>query len=372
VKTFYDAPEMGSRLAIVYYRRKSVGWHPVTHMVSLLAELMKAELLSVDRPASASLLQKVISLRPTRGRQACIVITPTPTDLQVFALAMGRRPRFGRRVAWIIDSFWHERIPWFVRYGCPFDEIFVTREEDVAVWAERTKRPVRCLPWGSDVLRLGSSQLQRPVDVLRVGRQPHGWDDDERTKLACARVGLEFRGSPPTHQNALENQRNLQRAYASSKVLVAFSNTAHKSRYTHETRDYITARWTDALANGTAIAGVPPRSHCVDSLLWPEGLIALDTLDLQEGVERIANAVRTWSPAQAELNYRKALQRLDWRWRFRELSEAVRVPSERLDREILEIERLIQGGSGDNLQTSFADDSVRDGARSSSAMDGTH
>ena len=107
------------------------------------------------------------------------------------------------------------------------------------------------------MLRLGSDHAERPCDLLRVGRQPETWSDDDRTAAAARRHALRFEGRPPSIDDPKEAQTLLMRQYASARYVLAFSNTMDPRRYTHTTRAYITGRWTDALACGAAVAGVP-------------------------------------------------------------------------------------------------------------------
>ena len=77
----------------------------------------------------------------------------------------------------------------------------------------------------------------------------------------------------------------------------------------------------DALASGATVAGVPPVTPVVDSLLWPGALLDLRGTDRKGGLATLENAIRTWTPAQAQLNHRLALERLDWRWRLEVLAK---------------------------------------------------
>ena len=43
-----------------------------------------------------------------------------------------------------------------------------------------------------------------------------------------------------------------------TKFALAFSNRANPTMQTHPEREYITGRWTDSLASGSTVAGIPP------------------------------------------------------------------------------------------------------------------
>jgi hypothetical protein len=110
-----------------------------------------------------------------------------------------------------------------------------------------------------------------------------------------------------------------------AKFALAFSNRVSPSVQTHPTREYITGRWTDALAAGATVAGIPPRCDSITSLLWPEALLDIETVSRGDGLEKIATASRAWMPSRARINYLRSLERLDWRWRFEKLAKAMNI-----------------------------------------------
>ena len=177
-----------------------------------------------------------------------------------------------------------------------FDHVFVTEREDLNTWRQRLRAPVDWLPWGSDVLNLGSSNPVRQLDLVRFGRQPKDWEDDLVSAQACQSFGLNFHGRPPSFRDATDNERGLMELLSKTKFALAFSNRANPTMQTHPEREYITGRWTDALASGATVAGIPPRSESVQSLLWPEALLDIGTVDQTKGLEVIASAVREWTP----------------------------------------------------------------------------
>jgi hypothetical protein len=254
------------------------------------------------------------------------------------------RERYGKLVAWVFDSFWTDHIPKFARIARAFDHVFVTEMEDLDTWRKKVSAPVEWLPWGSDVLRLGSDKPMRRLDLLRIGRQPSEWDDDQSSALACQSSGMSFQGRPPMLSDASENQRSLMEFLGNSKFTLAFSNLVSPSTQTHHSREYITGRWTDALGAGAIVAGVPPRSETVRSLLWEKALLDLGTVKRNEGLELIAQAVREWTPERARLNYLKSLERLDWRWRFKTIVDALGVSSRPLEVELASLTQLINSG----------------------------
>ena len=329
-------------LEIVYEDPGGVGYHPVKHMVRLAAELLDGRLIVLPREP-VKRRQKLAALLPSRrGEGAGLLICASPGALLALLRLDGWRRRYGRVAAWVFDSFWVDRIPRTFQTRRHFDRFFVTELEDRHEWERRTRTPVEWLPWGSDVLRLGSDAAERPVDVQRVGRQPLEWEDDASSAAACARAGLSFRGRPEEREDATENQRTLMAAFSRAKFTLSFSNSVNPQVQTHPTRRYITGRWTDALGAGATVAGVPPESAPAHQLLWPEALLDLGSTGRERGLEILRAAARRWTPERARINYLHALERLDWRRRFERIAAAMELDAPLLRGECAELDRRLR------------------------------
>jgi hypothetical protein len=337
-----DLPSTIVPLEIVYQDPGGVGYHPVAYMVRLAAELLDAKVAIVRKPEQGR-LSKLLSLAPrARSGGPGLVICPSPVEMSSLFAVEGWRRKYGRMVAWVFDSFWVDMIPRWVQFAKHFDHVFVTEQEDLDGWRRVLGGvPVDWLPWGSDVLRLGSPNAHRPVDLVRVGRQPPEWEDDATTAADAEARGLQFRGRPPGKDDPAENERVLMSTFSETKFTLSFSNAVNSTVYTHRARQYITGRWTDALASGATVAGVPPRSPGVSALLWPEALLDTGGIERASGMEIITSAARAWSPARAERNWRMSLERLDWRWRFDKLRDALGIRSPRLDAELATLRRRL-------------------------------
>lgn len=329
-------------LEIVYENPGTVGYHPVLHMVRLAAELLGATLVILP-PEPVRRRRKLEALLPSRrGEGTGLLICVSPAALLALLRLDGWRRRYGRVAAWVFDSFWVDRIPRAFRQRRHFDHLFVTELEDRDEWERRVRVPVDWLPWGSDVLRLGSDAADRPVDVLRVGRQPQPWEDDGASAEACRVAGLRFHGRPEAREDATENQRALMAAFASSKFTLSFSNSVDPQIYTHPTRRYITGRWTDALAAGATVAGIPPESVPAHQLLWPEALLDLRTIERDQGLAVLRSAAAAWTPERARINYRHALERLDWRRRFERIAGALELSAPLLRQELRHLDERLR------------------------------
>lgn len=318
------------------------------HMVRLAAECLGGELVILPHRKVGYLekLSAIMSRRQRPGADVCLIVCASPTDLDSLLSLDAWKVKYARIVPWIFDSFWVNIAPRFTRASRHFDHVFVTEPEDVAQWRRQLGASVTWLPWGSDVLRLGSDSANRDIDLLRVGRQPADWEDDARTKEACGRRGIVFQGRPESREDATENERLLMHTFGRTKFTLSFSNAVSPSVQTHPTREYITARWVDAVAAGAIVAGVAPKTEAVHSVLWPEGFLELATTDLSKGLDVIEKALADWSPDRADFNHRRSLERLDWRWRFETIADVLGIRCDVLSSELSALRAKLAGGGG--------------------------
>jgi hypothetical protein len=330
-------------IQVVYTDPGGEGYHCVFHMARLAAELLDGKLvvISPGSPTTPDKLSAILLPRKT-SRSTCLLICPSPADLGSILLVPNWRQTFSRVVAWVFDSFWTNWIPLWARASRMFDHVFVTEREDLNTWRRTIRAPVDWLPWGSDVLNLGSSNPVRPIDLLRFGRQPKEWDDDLANGRVCRSSGINFHGRPPSLSDATDNEKGLMGMLSKTKFTLAFSNRVSPNPQTHPTREYITGRWTDSLAAGATVAGIPPSSESVQALLWREALLDIGTVNQIEGLKVIDSMARTWTPERAQLNYIRSLETLDWRLRFKTLAEALDAHSLQLDTELVRLTQIIR------------------------------
>jgi len=322
---------------VIVYCDKGVGWSPILHMVKLAVRLLDAELIVLEYK-TPDILQKLSALLLNRRRningEKLLFICPSPKELPVIFQIPNIRKRFDFIAAWVIDSFWIDRIPRTIKASKYFDHFFITSKEDIPQWERMTKTSVSWLPWGTDALGLGGYNGDRKWDLRRVGRQPIEWDDDGLTEKSCSENNIKFQGRPELFDEQIQNQKALMAIYQQSKLVLAFSNTANPTGYTHPIRSYLTGRWADTLACGGIVAGIAPADPSNKELLWDGATLELGTIKREEGLTVIKEALANWSPKQAEYNYKQSLQRLDWRWRFVEIAKIFQVQPQKLFDEI--------------------------------------
>jgi hypothetical protein len=338
---------MPRRTRVIYTDPGGRGWATVELLAKLLATCLDAELVTTTTRPRTDRVRRASGQLPRRhGSGTCVVIAPQPAHLGSLLSAGYLMRGYDRVVGWVIDSFLDDRIPRMAQHRGHFDQLFITDRELVGTWAERTGTQTAWLPFGSDVLGQPAPPGERPTDLLRVGRQPDTWDDDESTREACARLGLSFSSGPPLDPDSQRNQSALTAAMRHSKLTLSFTNLVSPAAYTHPTRDYVTGRWTDALASGAAVAGIPPQCEAGQRVLWDDALVRLESTDRADGLEVIATALREWTPERADAIHLQALKTLDWRLRFRDLVASIDLSSSRLDDELALWEAKVAALSG--------------------------
>jgi hypothetical protein len=327
-------------------------------MVSIAAELFECEVVAAE-PSELSKATRGLSVLRQRSRngagdETCLLVCKGPTDLLAVLNIENWRKRFRYLAAWIIDSFWLDHIPISIRLRSPFDHIFVTSLEDVDRWREITGVDTTWLPWGTDALRLGHGGAKRHWDLMRVGRQPPEWEHDLEAASAGQSLGIRYRGRPDsTGLSSLQNQKLMMNAYGDTKFTLAFSNAVNRDPNNHPTREYLTGRWVDALGCGSIVAGIAPRGPNTDGLLWAGATLELGSVRRSEGMQVVGAALRQWTPDIAAANYRMALRRLDWRWRFKTLAEVYGIHSVPLTLELQLLEERIGGLATGEIGTSL-------------------
>jgi hypothetical protein len=328
-------------MKIIYPRPGIPSWHVITVMVRLLARLTEAELVVPHVDDVRGSARRYAGLLPRRrGKEPLLVVAPEPVDLNAALHLQAWTKGYGPVVGWVIDSWWDDRIPACAKRGF-YDLIYVTEQESVEPWREATGADVRWLPQGSNVLDWGSASSDRPVTLQRVGRQPAAWDDDDATALECERMGLTYAGRPAFRDGAEEGMADLLAALGRARFSLAFSSKHDPQAYTHPTREYVTGRWTDSLAAGAVVAGIPPVCASTRELFWPGALLDLGSVDRDEGLARIASADAEWTPEVAAHNHLMALRRLDWRWRAKTLAEDLGLTTGALESELESLQRRI-------------------------------
>ena len=145
----------------------SGGWQPVVALAELVARIWETTPTFLHPPRNYTIGRKLLSTVPRlRGqRPPLLIIAAHPGDLLSLAEPRTLLGRFSQVGAWIIDSFWDERIPLFARMGFFIDHVWITDAELVDHYADVMKVPCGWAPWGSDALAVhGLPSVQRQRD----------------------------------------------------------------------------------------------------------------------------------------------------------------------------------------------------------------
>lgn len=325
----------------------SGGWGPVTALAELTGRVFQADVRFIHPSRPYGPARKAFAHLPRRrggGGRSLLLVAAHPGNLLSVAEAPVLAGRFDRVGAWIIDSFWDELLPRFARHRNTFDRLWVTDGELVDRYSEATGAPTGWLPWGTDALQAQQDHdltASRSVDVLRLGRQPSAWDDDDSNRAALSRAGLSYQGRFPLATDGSANQRTVHDQLRRAKVVLASSSLDSPSAYRHPARDYLSARFTDAVANGTLIAGSPPRCQAAD-LLPAEALVPMDVSSLEAGLPALRAALETYDTRAPLRLSRHALRTLDWRHRIRTIADELELSAATLDQELAQIGDLVE------------------------------
>jgi hypothetical protein len=261
------------------------------------------------------------------SKRKLLVIATSPARLAQVSRIRHWLPGYDRVGAWVIDSFWTDRISRFALGGKHIDHLFITDTSLVDEWAAITGGDVHGMPWGADTTAFDVDRESREIDLLRVGRQPAAWEDDAETCARAEAQGMTAHGRPPMppSRNGLENQRVLGGWLSRAKFVLAFSNLVSPGAYTHPTRDYLTGRWMDALAAGATVVGTAPDA--AQSVLWDGATREISPTDLDAGLATVRELVDEWTVDQALEQRRRAVASIDWRYRLEAICRVMDVPA---------------------------------------------
>lgn len=307
---------------LLYLHAKGDGWGPTDVLARLAARLLDANLICVQDRAltSAERLSSLLPRRRARGRKL-VVLAASPGLLGLAARRQHWLPGYDQTAAWVIDSFWTDRMARFAKSGQHFDHFFITDRDLQEQWEQLTHTQTSWLPWGTDTLAVPDATGDRTVDLLRMGRQPEAWQDDVNTIDTGARMGLTVHGRPPMGPTGLANQQIVWQALQQTRFVLAFHNLVSPAAYTHPTRSYITGRWTDALAAGATVVGAAPANAA--DILWEGATVELPPEDLTNGLAAVRQLTAEWSPDQALFQQHRARTQLDWRHRLVTLNQTM-------------------------------------------------
>ncbi|WP_067781925.1 glycosyltransferase [Actinomyces vulturis] len=329
---------------VLYIKPHGFGWEPISRLAEKMTKYFSGNLFTLS-DSGVTKIDKIFSCLPiSRGGDFLIVLSPIPEHLLYARRFLRRQGNYKTIVAWVIDSWWDNRIPKSFKYLSFFDHVYVTELEMVSIWRALFSSTVSWLPLGSDVLSevLGMNS-KKTIDLQRIGRQPVLWDDDVSLELVAKRIGLTFRGRPPFSDNSQKSIENVLMANREAKRVLAFSNLMSPANYTHPNREYVTSRWLDALACGAKVVGVRPREEGSDDLLWDGATLDIPVDDVERGLQMIKEDISREEPGAARERQLEALKRFDWAWRFKQIADDFHLDVPLVDSRIDRINGILSG-----------------------------
>lgn len=318
------------------------GWTPVWQMIDLLHQYAGGKLIRIDPQLSQRKRTKILSVIPRyrrKNNRACIVIASDPgianSALRYFDIYY----RYEKVYLWVIDSFWSERIPRFLKKNKIFDKCFVMDSGDISDWKRQIEIPLGVLPWGADVLKINPENLSnKDVDVVRVGRQPEAWSDNQINQKYFTQKSLIYLGSPHIPGGHFKLEEHLEQTLARSKFLLAFNNLSSPAAYTHPTRSYLTSRWVKGISYGAVMLGAIPTSKTALELLPRWVHVEISPTSPKDAVEGITQASEQWDPRLPYALHAYACSVFDWRHRFAEIFSDLGFESPNLEQDIKTLE----------------------------------
>ena len=248
------------------------------------------------------------------------------------------RTRFDKVCAYVTDSFISEsdynKSPWRKRFSKSMktigmlDYIFISTGSNVAEFQEFYNIPAMFIPIACDVVKFGSSNSNRFIDINGYGRQ-----DPEISALLADIYNKP--GTPDIyyhtdHMQTMSVKNHQQQRYLfwkilqQSKILLAYdpvkADTSNRFKFS-----FVALRWMEGITAGCLVVGKRPDCKEAEELLFWED----STIELPDEINAIPGSIRTLLEdtqhveAIRNRNYLHALKYHDWRYRFADIHSAL-------------------------------------------------
>jgi len=187
--------------------------------------------------------------------------------------------RFEKIVVYIFDAFlgenirnvsqWKTKFSRFYRTLEKIDYLFVPFYESVSDFKERFSINTFYLPMASDVLKFGSRNINRPIDINGYGRQNKKHSDIFSCYFNEKNNGIYFHTdhfSISKINNFTAHRNYFWNLLRRSKIALAYDpvRVDPKNRFPFS---FVAQRWFESLSAGCVILGNRPTSDDADKLL---------------------------------------------------------------------------------------------------------
>lgn len=235
---------------------------------------------------------------------------------------------FDHTVLWVLDTVnpKHAKIDHLTRF-----DVITSICGDIAKDFEAvTKRSVLYMPPHTDVLKFGTTNDYRPLDMLVIGRRLSALYDPihihfnapEQNRISADLMTRTINFSA----SAKEECQILMGAYARSKIAFCFEPSNSHSRF----RGYspITERWPHAWASGCTVVGKRPTGQGVSKQMeWDEATLELPD-DPEDAIAFVEDILQDEDGLQRRrrVNFAEAARRHDSRHRLHKLLTELDLP----------------------------------------------
>ena len=272
------------------------------------------------------------------------VICLNPSGLSMLDSIENWRKKFDTVSAFVIDAWLFTAYP---KETSQIDHLFIPNLEAIESLERKLNIPVSLLPFGADILLNGSNSLDRPIDIMSFGRTPVAFHKELSKKLNNSSSKYVYYRHPelecqwhPKNDNYKERTDHefrllFHKMMRRSKIVLAFDPlfetdelygaykiNARPWKFQHSV---LSLRWIEGCSAGCVILGKRPKTILADQLLnWKDVTIELPqaqsqwlkfTEELLEDIPRLQ--------AIHQRNYLESLAQHDWRYRIRDMYQAL-------------------------------------------------
>ncbi|HEY9739758.1 MAG TPA: glycosyltransferase [Coleofasciculaceae cyanobacterium] len=344
-------------LSELQFTENHVGWLASYDLEEVLAETCNATFIYPEPNDKIRLLKRYrhrifkswykANELPTLGEAPNVLLLIGMTcESLLMMLSLGSLiENFDVRLAYLFDIYEPQYLD---RDVIPYlDYLFLPIAEIADEVNEKLRMTTTFLPHAFNVLKFGSNQRHRCIDVMSYGRgnvELHKCLQEKFNQVENNHTYFHSTFTLPQVNSYKEHRMLLSKLLSKSKINLCFEPSKEERFQGHSP---LLTRWFEGWAAGCTIVGKRPFGKKV-----------ADLLDWQNSTIEIPDTPSEWLPffedllsdnerllANSERNYRECLLRHDWRYRVRDMFQTVGLPiPEKLNEEIGQLKQKAQLG----------------------------
>jgi len=287
-------------------------------------------------------LKTEISLKKNGEEQVLILVMLSIGEVGRMLESIAQiKSQFDLIVAYVFDAIipmsersknsWKRKISWHDRAISSLNHLFISASGDQETYKQLYNIPVSVIPVGCDVLKLGSQNTERFIDVIGYGRQKK-----EHTQVVVNAFNDYHSPRFFYHTDHMEIKA-INDFYAHSKFFwkiltrstIALAYDPMKVSGQREIPfSFLPTRWSECLAAGCLVVGQKPSCPEAEELLFWEDA----TIEIPEEAEAVVPFLEALLADQERLqaahrrNYFYALAYHDWRSRIACMLDLLSLP----------------------------------------------